>query len=699
MSILTEYPVWLIILCLLLGAGYAFLLYYKNRNIDYGKRPRNVMFALRGLVITLIAMLLLAPMIKSTRKTTEKPVIIFAVDNSESLLLTKDSAYYKNDFGKEVNKLVHSLGNKYVTEVYYFGEKNTPINSSEEDIALDFKDKNTNISAIFDEISGVYAFQNVGALVLLTDGIYNQGSNPYYKAQQVKFPVHTVGLGNPEMQTDLSIAGINHNSKTFKGNLFPVEVKVAATQLAGKRTMLTVADKEKTLFTKEIYISGKQHFETVKLFIEAKATGIYKYTVSLSEVDGEITTQNNHATFFVEIVDTREKIGILYHAPHPDISAISQAIETSEKYQVETFAVSDFQGDINKYSLLILHQLPSRTQPASTLIEKARKAGTPILFILGQESNLSAFNTLDAGVKVNQSKNLFNDAVPAYNSNFSSFTFSDETKQMLPKFPPLHTFFGNYQTSGGTNIFMYQKISNVETQYPLITFGDNHGVRTGVIAGDGLWQWRIYNYLYEQNHDAFNEIINKTVLYLSVKSDRSQFRVQGPTIVNENEAVEFNAEVYNDSYELITEPEVTMTVTSEDNKKYTAIFSKQNNGYHLNMGRLPAGDYKWTASTEFGGKKHSKAGLFTVREVMVEAVNLTADHQLLQNIAQTSGGKFFTKDNLQEVEQAIKNDRNITTIATYEKDFNLLMNSWIYFAILILLMGAEWFMRKWGGGY
>ncbi|MBO4481478.1 MAG: hypothetical protein J5719_02880 [Bacteroidales bacterium] len=496
MRLLTEYPAWLIILCLLLGAGYAFLLYYKNRNIDYGKRPRNIMLILRGLVTALIAMLLLAPMIKSTRKTTEKPVVIFAIDNSESLLLTKDSAYYKNNFGKEVDKLVHSLGNKYETQVYYFGEKNTPLDA-DEDVAPDFKEKNTNISAIFDEISGTYAFQNVGALVLLTDGIYNQGSNPYYKAQQVKFPVHTVGLGNPEMQTDLSIAGINHNSKTFKGNMFPVEVKVAATQLAGKRSVLTVADKDKTLFTKDIYISGKQHFETVKLFIEAKATGIYKYTVSLSEIDGEITTQNNHATFFVEIVDTREKVGILYHAPHPDISAISQAIETSEKYQVETFAAADFQGDVNKYSLLILHQLPSRTQPASSLIEKARKAGTPILYILGQESNLSAFNTLNAGLKVTQSKNLYNDAVPSFNNNFSSFTFADEAKQMLPKFPPLHTFFGNYQTSGGTNIFMYQKISNVETQYPLITFSDNNGVRTGVIAGDGLWQWRIYNYLYE----------------------------------------------------------------------------------------------------------------------------------------------------------------------------------------------------------
>lgn len=696
MALLSEYSLWLLIPCILLGIGYACLLYYKNRTIEYEKRPRRIMAILRGIVITLIAFLLLAPMIKTTKKKTEKPIVVFAIDNSESLLLTKDSSYNKTQLLTDVNNAMKSLGNKYDTKLYFFGEKNQV--AGENDV-LTFADKKTDISAIFDEVSSTYAFQNVGALVLLTDGIYNQGSNPYYKAQKSKFTVHTVGLGDAEMQTDLSINDIQNNRKTFKGNLFPVEIKIAATQLAGKQTTLTVSEKDKVLFTKDIRLNSKKHFETVKMFIEATTKGIHKYTVTLSEVEGEITNKNNTATFFVEVVDTKEKIAIVYNAPHPDISAINQALEMTEKYQVETFAANEFNSNVGQYSLIILHQLPSTQNSITPTLEKIKKDKIPVLYILGSQSNLNAFNTLASGVKINKSKNLFNDASPLYNNNFSSFTFSEETQQMLKRFPPLQTYFGEYQTAISTNVFLYQKISQVETDYPLISFNDNAGVKTGVIAGSGLWQWKIYNYIYAQNHEAFNEIINKTVQYLSVKSDKSQFRVHAPDIVDENNNVEFSAELYNDSYELITDQDVTMTLTDENGKKYTSQFSKQNNSYHLNLGHLPTGDYQWTAETELSGKKLTKSGLLTIREVMIESVNLVADHPLLQSIAQTSQGKFFTKEQIGEISKAIQDDPNIITIASYEKNFNLLSNHWLYFVIIILLFGVEWFMRKWGGGY
>jgi hypothetical protein len=52
----------------------------------------------------------------------------------------------------------------------------------------------------------------------------------------------------------------------------------------------------------------------------------------------------------------------------------------------------------------------------------------------------------------------------------------------------------------------------------------------------------------------------------------------------------------------------------------------------------------------------------------------------------------------QLVEDIKKNDE-ITSIVSYHKIYNHLLNSWLYFVVLILLMGSEWFLRKWGGGY
>ena len=699
MSIIAEYSLWWLPVCLLIGAAYSFILYYKNRNVDFGKHSMMVMAALRGVVIALIAFLFLAPIIKMTIKQVHKPIIFFAIDNSESIILTKDSTFYKTEYINQLQKLMDDFGNQYEVIPCLMGEQNQFKKETKEQHLPDFSDKATNLSLFFDDISSLYMNKNIGAVVMLSDGIYNTGSNPYYKAEKAKYPIYTVGLGNTDLQPDFFIAGVVHNRQTFKGNYFPVEIKVAANKLSGKSAVLTVSENEKVLHTKNITFSSAQYFETVKMSIEAAERGIHRYTITLTEVDGEVNYKNNIGSFYVEVIDSREKIAIVYHAPHPDVSAIRQSLSLVDKYQVEVFPVQEFKANPGDYSLIILHQLPSQTQAISSLLSQIAKDGVSTLFILGEKTALPQFNTLNTGLQLTQSRQLFNESMPAYNDNYTAFTFSEETKQMLKILPPLRTFFGDYKTTVSSNVFMYQKISNVTTSYPLILFNEVNGTKTGIIAGEGIWQWRVYNYLYAKNHDAFNEIINKSVQLLSVKNDKSFFRVHAEQLFNENDDIELSAELYNESYELINEPDVNITISGKDDKQYEARFSKQQNGYALNMGRLPVGDYSWQASVKYGQKSYSKSGVFTVREMMLEASGLVADHTLLQNISHSTNGHFYTVEQMQEIAKEIKNNENIKPIASYNKKYGLMLDTWWYFALIIMLFAVEWFMRKWGGGY
>ena len=93
MSILTEYSLWFVLLCVALGVIFAFALYFRNRNTDFDKRAAIVMSVLRGVSVTLIAILLLAPMLKLSVRESDKPLLIFAIDNSESMASTKDSTF------------------------------------------------------------------------------------------------------------------------------------------------------------------------------------------------------------------------------------------------------------------------------------------------------------------------------------------------------------------------------------------------------------------------------------------------------------------------------------------------------------------------------------------------------------------------------------------------------------------------------
>lgn len=697
MALITRYPLWLALFAILIGVGYALFLYFKNNNIVFEKRQRLVMASLRGLAISLLAFLLLAPMLKMVRKKSDKPVIIIAADNSESVVSGKDSTFYTKSYQQQLQNLIKELEQDYDVVAYKIGTN--PQLADNKEFNLDFSDKSTNLSAIFDEISLLYANRNVGAAIMLTDGIFNIGANPYYAAQKTSFPIYTVGLGSDEQATDLFIADIVHNKEVLKGNRSPVEVKIQAGKLAGKSFAMTVSDNNGVVFSKNINITSNKYFETVDFLVDAGKEGVARFRVDLDELDGEVTYKNNHTQFFIRVVESKEKIAIVYDAPHPDIAAIHSALETSENYEITVSDVQSFNGNADEYGLIILHQLPSQSHPASALTKAIRQNGTSALYIVGEKTDLNAFNSLNTGLQITQNKKLTNNATPSFNSNFMLFTFSEEAQQILPSLPPIQSPFATFKASVSANSFLNQRISGVETKYPLILFNSNNGTKTGVITGTGIWSWKIYNYVNNRNHDAFNEIVCKTALYLENKDDKSPFRVRHNTTFAENAPVEFSAELYNESHELINTPDVKLTIKGNGDTTYDAQFSKQNNAYYLNMGELPVGTYNWTAKTQLGSKKYEKSGTFTVQEIFVETANLVADFDLLRSMAQASDGKFFNSNELGKVVKEIKKNENIKPIASYQKKYSMLLNSPWYFAAIILLLGIEWFLRKWHGGF
>ena len=456
MSLLTQYPLWLAIFAVLLGIGYALFLYFRNNNVVFEKRSRIIMASLRGVAMALLAFLLLAPMLKMIRKQTDKPVIIFAIDNSESIASGKDADFYTKEYPKQLQKLVSDLGKQYDVDAYLVGDEN--LLADNEKVNVDFSDKSTNLSALFDDISLLYSNRNVGAVVMLTDGIYNIGSNPYYAAQRVNFPVYTVGLGSDEQATDLFIADIVHNKEVLKGNRAPVEVKVQAGKLSGKTAKLTVSDDKGEVFSKTLQISGNQYFETVSFLVDAGQTGLKKFRVDLDELDGEVTHKNNHAQFFIRVIESKDKIAIVYDAPHPDVAAIRSALELSENYELTVSSVDEFKANPSEFGLIILHQLPSQKHPASSLLSQIRQSGVSSLYIIGTQTDLNAFNGLNTGLQITQSKNMTNNATASYNSNFMLFSFSEEAQQLLPTLPPLQTPFGTYKAAVSSNLFRGDQI-------------------------------------------------------------------------------------------------------------------------------------------------------------------------------------------------------------------------------------------------
>ena len=81
-----QYPVWLIALCLLVGALYAVLLYWKSRAIADGQKwIKPLLGFLRFTAVAILGILLLGPILKSFEEESKLPTIVFLEDVSLSV--------------------------------------------------------------------------------------------------------------------------------------------------------------------------------------------------------------------------------------------------------------------------------------------------------------------------------------------------------------------------------------------------------------------------------------------------------------------------------------------------------------------------------------------------------------------------------------------------------------------------------------
>ncbi len=679
-QLLTQFSAWWILLCILAGFLYAWLL-YRHFPVQDEQSPwfRRILFFLRFSVVTILAFLLLTPMIRTLSRETEKPLLLFAQDASSSILLNADSGYYKGEYKQAVNDVLNNLQEKYDVKPLSWGD------GVREGIDFKYDDKQTDFNGLFEQMNIRLGNRNVGAVVIASDGLYNKGSNPLY-LNGPKVPIYTVALGDTNIRKDLLIADLNYNRVVYLGNSFPLEINIDARRCNGSSATLTVKLDSATVFSRVFKISGNRFSQMIPVVFDASSKGMKHYRIELTKLNDEVTYSNNVRDIYIEVKESKQKVLLVANAPHPDLGAIKQAIESNGNYSLQVEMANGLVASLREYNLLILHNLPSRENNLTTLVPQAIKEGIPIWYILGTQTNTAQFNNLKSLLTINTTLDKSNPVQAAVNPGFSLFTLSDEARSVIPSFPPLLTPFGKYGFTTEHYELLTQQIGSVTTRDPLLVFSGNATDKTGILCGEGLWRWRLDDYSRNGNFNVFNEIVVKTVQNLVVKETKSRFRLVGRNDYAENEPVTFDAEVYNNSYELINEPDVKLTITNQENKSFPYVFSKSDRAYNLNTGYLPAGDYRYKASVNAGDQVFSKEGSFSVSSLHAEQSETVADHQLLNTLSATSGGKMFSPRDLKSLEKDLLERDDLKTVSYSHYKMQDLVNMKVVLFILLSLL-------------
>lgn len=695
LDILTEYPLWWVPICLLVGLATALTIYFRDRHLGPGRvRLRTFLGFIRSTVVSILAFLLLEPYLKEEFQDTQQPVVVVLQDNSSSTLGSDSLAEAREFRTGLIMELEEGLSENFDIESYTFDRTLQPSDD------LDFQGKQTDIANALEEVRERNINRNIGAVVLLSDGIANIGRNPLYDAEESKYPIYTVALGDTTRKRDLVLDRVAHNRLAYLGNDFPIEVALRADRLNGKSTKLRVYGPDGQRKEETIQFSSSSDVQEIPLTLSANQVGRQRFDVELVPLEGERSEANNRRTIYVDVLDGRQRILLIHSGPHPDIAAIRTAIEGNENYEMEVVGVEDVPSVLLEYDLIILHGLPNAGSAMREVLSTSEADKLPLWFIASFDSDLDLLTKAYPGIGITERVIEQRTAArPSLNGSFGLFQVQDETLEFLRIVPPLELPFARFLGSNRSTTLFKQQIGTVGTEQDLWSFLELDGRKMSLLIGEGIWRWRISEFLEAESHSGFDALISQTVQYLANKEDKRRFKTYSEDRYDEDQSVVIEAEFYNESLEPINDPEVQVILRHEDGTELQKVMSRTNSGYRLDQGRLRPGSYSYDAELNWEGTTYTSSGAFLVEAIELEATDLTADHSLLFNMAERSGGLMVYPSAMDSLVRAVSQEDTIAPLVrTQEEETPWLSLPWLL-GILLSLLALEWFLRKLNGAY
>ncbi|MER0438870.1 VWA domain-containing protein [Emticicia sp. W12TSBA100-4] len=684
---------WFILLCLLAGGIYAFVLYQNKKT--FSPVQNRMLTIIRGLLVSLLAFLLINPLLRNNKSTIEKPTVVLAVDNSSSMMhggQAKLEALKKN-----LQQLKESIEAKGASvEIQSLDEEADNKNISD----IKFNKKRSDLSQMLANIKSSYEGRNLTDLILVSDGIANEGISPTYG--KYNFNIHAVGLGDTTQKRDVKLNAIYANRIAYLSNKFPIQAEVSSYGFQGKSTTVLLKQAGNVVDKQIVSFDKQDDLKQITFYVTAQQKGMQRFTVEVVPLNAEFSTKNNAKDAYIDIVDGKEKVLLVALAPHPDVKALKSIIEKNDLYELTIKIIqSDDLSQIGSqpFDVLILHQLPDIYGMGGNVVSRLLAQAKPTLFVLGNQTNITSFNGMQQTLSIAAQAGKADKVTAKFNTNFNLFNLDGDKLSLLERLPPILAPFGDYKPTAGSEIILYQRVGSLTTPKPLLIANTTSARKSAVLAGEGLWLWRLEEFSLTDKQEIIDEVVMKTLQLISVKDDKRKLRVYpiSPDF-SIDEKVIFENEAYNDIYERIYNQDIKLDITDEKGKVRSFSYTTTKDNSRFEITGLPEGVYRYKASTQVLGKGEVVDGQFIVRNTDLESLNTTADFNMLRTLATQNNGKFFVANQLEKLKDFLSSNKAPDKVTSVEEMNEFINLKWFFFLLLVLAT-VEWGIRKYLGSY
>jgi len=334
-------PATYIVIAIALAVAVPALIAYARLRMRGGPRDRAVLLALRLAGLAIVVVALMHPILVVSEAVPQRNVVGVLVDDSRSMRIADLNGTTRADavrhlLGTRDSSLYRALADKFVVRLFRFsgnGERVAQLGD------LTYDGVRTQLGPALEaarqELTGV----PLSGLVLVSDGADNSTGSLTDAVMSLgarHVPVFTVGVGRERFTKDIEVSRVEAPRNVLKGASLVVDVLVAQRGYTGDKVQMIVEDGGRIVSTQSVTLSGDGEAIPVRVRVPTTEAGARVLTFRIPPQPGEMVAQNNTQQAIVNVSDRREKILYIEGEPRSEMRFLRKAVRDDKNLQIVT---------------------------------------------------------------------------------------------------------------------------------------------------------------------------------------------------------------------------------------------------------------------------------------------------------------------------------------------------------------------------
>lgn len=721
-------PAMFAVFVVLAGAG-AFLL-YRTLPAASSFQGRAGLVILRALTFSVLAFILLRPVLNVSTVLPQESYLAVVVDNSESMQIQDDGV--ESRVGRlmaalESSQFFPRLQEKFRVRLYRFDREAERIDDMNR---MTFAGTRTRMESAMNLLFQDLATVPLAGVVLVTDGVDNasgQWTEAVSRIQARGIPIYTVGVGEEAIDDDAELTAVSAPRQSLNDATAVAEVSFRSHGLRGRPATVQVRENGVLIKTEPVTLPADGEIGEASIDLPMTNVGSRVFEFSI-EAQGDRIPENNAFNTLIEVTDDRPKILYVEGEPRWEYKYIGRAMEDDANIRLvrllrtspnkfyrqgienESVLANGFpttREELFEYKGLILGSIESTfftQEQQQMIVDFVSERGGGFMMIGGRNSfsggryqNSPIADILPVRLADTSTSFVVNPMgvrITPYGVNHPLMQLNPTGVEAITIWDdlPLLTEYNHVAEPKDSAIVLAEGVPQLGRDNPVLLAYQRYGRgRTMAFTTSSSWRWQMGLDSEDLTHETFWRQMLRWLV--SASPDPVMTRAERDSYIP-GETVRLFADVSSTAFERMNNADVTGRVIDPDGNTQIVRFEwtgLEDGTYQALVSGSVPGIYTLEVDAMYGNEAiGADAATFQVRDRPVEFYNAGLDRRFLESLADQSGGRYYPLEDIGDLpddavyvegESAVLEQRELWDVPAL-------------FMLLTLTLGGEWFWRK-----